>query len=336
MNTSDDTHYLISCTTYYPRFKHAHSAIESALTQICSCKYSVHLYLARADVIKNGGIIPSKIENLTKKGLKIFIVEEDFLVHNKYVHALRGHPEKTIITIDDDIIYPNDFLDRLIQKSYQFPGCIVCFRGHFLSFDEKGKLLPYNLAINRRLDNYKRHLPSLCLLPTGVSGVLYPPASLHEIAVDNNLFMALSPHADDIWLKAASLLRGTLCVQIGNRNVLFPTTPGTQVISLAQANVAYGENDRQLEACFSRYPELLEKIRADDERLSDICRIPKIEVFFDSRLMTIKRKLLAKPQVIMLLQRLINSFRTVKSVFVVFLRKRADLVQSRSNKDENQ
>jgi hypothetical protein len=321
MNTDYDGHYIISLTTYYPRFKYAHLAIESVLAQKCSYKYGVHLYLARADIIKNGGIIPSEIENLTEKGLKIFITEKDFLVFNKYVHVLKDHPEKTIITIDDDIIYPSYFLDMLIKKTFQFPNCIVCFRGHFLSFDRRGELLPYNLILNRRLDNYKRLLPSYCLLPTGVSGVLYPPHSLHEIAVDHSLFMSLSPHADDIWLKIASLLKGTLCVQVENRNVHFPSILKAQETTLSKINIANNENDRQLKACFSRYPALLEKVRVDDKRLSDTCKLPNTEIFFDNSLMMIKRKIFNKPRLLILLLRLKIKFQMTKSVFAVFLRK---------------
>jgi hypothetical protein len=229
--------------------------------------------LAKVDVIKNGGFVPAAIEDLTKKGLKIFIKEDDLFVYNKIVHALRENPEKTIITADDDILYPDYLLYRLIQKSQEYPQHIVCFRGHFLSFDKHEKLRPYKKILHSRVNDAKRATPSLCLLPTGVSGVLYPPHSLDEIATDQEQFMQLSPHSDDIWLKIASLKKGTLCVLAERRNLHFPGIPETQETSLASINIGGKENDRQLQACFAKYPDLLEKVKQDAQRLDRICKV---------------------------------------------------------------
>jgi hypothetical protein len=285
-----DSGYIVSMTTYYPRFCDAHLAIESVLAQKCSFKYEVHLYLAQADIAKNNGAIPSNIKAWEEKGLKIIIKKEDLLVYNKYVHAMRENPDKTIITVDDDILYPDYLLAKLIQTSQEFPGNIVCFRGHFLSFDKQGSLKPYNTMMDRRVDNVKRMIPSFCLLPTGVSGVLYPPQSLDDIALDKSLFASLSPRADDIWLKMASLKKGTHCVQIEKRNVHFPVIANTQKIGLLQTNVLCDENDRQLDACFSKYPELLEKVRNDATKLNATHKPPYKDVFFDA-LTIVKRKM---------------------------------------------
>ncbi|GHS94417.1 hypothetical protein AGMMS50276_07030 [Synergistales bacterium] len=268
--------YIVSLTTYYPRFDYAHLALESLLSQKCAYGYEVHLYLARADVAKNGGVIPPKIEALTKIGLRIFIKDEDLFSYNKLVYALRDNPEKTIITVDDDIIYPDNVLAELIQKSKQFPGCIVCFRGHVLSFDAQGQMRPYNEIMHRRQDDEKRVVPSFCLLPTGVSGVLYPPRSLDGMATDQKQFMRLSLHADDIWFKMASLKKGTFCVQIKKQNIHFPSAPMPKTDNLAMANVDRGENDRQLQACFAAYPALLERLRQDAARLDAICHVSVI------------------------------------------------------------
>jgi hypothetical protein len=128
--------------------------------------------------------------------------------------------------------------------------------------------------MDRRIDDEKRLVPSLCLMPTGVSGVLYPPHSLDGIATDQQQFMKLSPRADDIWLKIASLKRGTLCVQVEKQNLRFPLIPETQEACLASVNVDSGENDRQLQACFVQYPDLLEKVRQDASRLEKTCKVP--------------------------------------------------------------
>jgi hypothetical protein len=264
----------VSLTTYHKRFPYAHLAVESLLSQKCPYEYSVHLYLAKADIVKNGGFVPAAIESLTKKGLKIFVKDEDLFSYNKFVYALEENPEKTIITADDDILYPDYLLLELIQSSQKFPGCIVCFRGHFLSFGKRGRLRSYNEIMERKIDDAKRLIPSFCLMPTGVSGVLYPPHSLDGIAIDREQFTSLCPHADDIWLKIASLRKGTLCVQVTDRNLHFPSAPQTQRENLSRFNIRIGGNDRQLQACFARYPDLLEKVKEDESRLKMLCEIP--------------------------------------------------------------
>jgi hypothetical protein len=249
-------------------------AIESLLAQKCPHEYNVHLYLAKADIVKNGGVVPAAIESLTEKGLKIFVKDEDLSSYNKFVYALEENPEKTVITVDDDILYPDYLLLGLIRSSQKFPGCIVCFRGHFLSLDKRGRLRSYYEIMDRKIDNAKRLIPSFCLMPTGVSGVLYPPRSLDAMALDREQFMSLCPRADDVWLKIASLRKGTLCVQVTERNLHFPSTPQTQGRNLSRFNVRMGGNDRQLQACFARYPDLLEKVEKDESRLKMLCEAP--------------------------------------------------------------
>jgi hypothetical protein len=246
--------------------------------------------LAKTDVIKNGNSVPVAIEALTEKGLRIFIKDDDFFVYNKIVHALKDNPEKAIITVDDDIVYPDDLLLKLIQGSQKFPGCIVCFRGHFLSFNMRGRLRPYCEMMDRRIDDTKRLVPSLCLMPTGVSGVLYPPHSLDEIATDHEQFMSLCPRADDIWLKIASLKKGTFCVQVTDRNLLFHLIPGTQEEGLSRLNVGAGGNDQQIQACFAEYPDLLAKVKEDTLRLKMICKAPLVIRIADY-IQIIRRKL---------------------------------------------
>jgi hypothetical protein len=255
--------YIISLTTYYDRFPVAHASIESMLHQECSCKYEVHLYLSKADIAKNRGVIPPRIEDLAQRGLKIFIKGEDLRSYKKLVYALRDNPGKTIITVDDDAIYPSDLLSAMIQKSTEHPGYIVCTNGYMLSFDRNGEFRPYRELLDAGEENAMRMIPSLRLMPVGVGGVLYPPHSLDEMALDSDMFMELCPHADDIWFKMASLKKDTLCVQVDTRNMSVATVPASQEMSLFKKNVRYGMNDQQFKACFDRYPDLFEKLKRE-------------------------------------------------------------------------
>jgi len=201
--------YIVSLTTFYERCNIAHIAIESILCQDCPQAYDVHLYLAKNDVQKNGEDIPPGINALTDKGLKIFIKDEDLRSYKKLVYVLEDCLEANIITVDDDIIYPPDLIARLIQKSKEFPGCVICARAHMLSFDSAGELRPYYEIISMEQENDGRIEPSFCLFSTTGAGTLFPPHSLDAIATDRNLFTSLCPYTDDIWFKMASLKNHT-------------------------------------------------------------------------------------------------------------------------------
>jgi hypothetical protein len=264
-----DKDYIVSLTTFYERFEVAHEAIESIFHQDCRYKYSVHLYLAKDDVHKNGGAIPTRIQSLTDKGLEIFVKDGNIRSYKKLVYALEDHPEASIITADDDIIYPPDLVSRLIEKSEEFPGCVACARAHLMSFDRTGQMRPYYEIISIDAEDDRRARPSFFILPTTGAGALFPPHSLDDIATSRELFTRLCPHADDIWFKIASLKKHTRCVQLDRRNMTLVTVDGSQQKQNFAVNVSEGENDRQLKACFDKFPELLALVRHDFEKTPD-------------------------------------------------------------------
>jgi glycosyltransferase involved in cell wall biosynthesis len=257
----------VSLTTYYGRFDSAHLAIESLLAQKCPRPFAVHLYLIDADIQKNGGVIPPRIEALTEKGLKIFVRNADHGPYNKLLFALSENPGAAIVTADDDILYPDDLLQRLTLKSLEHPGCIVCNYGYMLSFDRQGRFRHYyELMDAGEGPHLRREHPTIRLFPLGVGGVLYPPNALDDIVFDAELFSRVCPYNDDIWFKMASLRKNTLCVQTDAQNIKLATVEGRQEANLTHKNVKLGMNDRQFEACFQHYPDLLDKLKREFEQ----------------------------------------------------------------------
>jgi hypothetical protein len=256
--------YIVSLTTYYDRFNSAHLAIESLLAQKCSRPFAVHLYLIDTDIQKNGGVIPPRIEALREEGLKIFVRNVDHRSYNKLFFALRENPVSAIVTADDDILYPDDLLERLTRKSLEHPECIVCNYGYMLSFDRKGRFRHYyELLDTGEGPHPQREYPTIRLLPLGVGGVLYPPNALGDIVFDAGLFSRVCPYNDDIWFKMASLEKNTLCVQTGAENIKLVTVEDRQENNLTETNVKMGMNDRQFEACFEHFPNLLDKLKRE-------------------------------------------------------------------------
>ncbi|MFJ5444681.1 hypothetical protein ACIKP9_00410 [Methylobacillus methanolivorans] len=256
---SNDPNIIVSLTSFHKRFDQLHLTIRSILTQKFSAPYSVHLILSKADIDIAGGV-PKEIMALEKYGLKIIVVNEDLRSYKKLHYTLKDYPEKIIVTADDDVLYPKNWLTGLYEKWRKYPSCVVCYRGHFLAFKKSGEFYPYAQLMKNPM-KLKRSTPSFALMPTGVSGVLYPPGLLSDFATREELFTEYAPFADDIWYKLSSLATDTKCVQVKFYNVHFPHLRGSQDNALNKMNVAQSLNDEQLKKCYKVFPEILDKIK---------------------------------------------------------------------------
>jgi hypothetical protein len=256
----DGAAVIVTMTTYHMRFEQAKFAIESILQQKTDVPFAVHLYLSSVDIEILGEGAVDSLQYLVRRGLRVTVVEENLRSYKKLVYALVDYPGKVLVTADDDVCYPRYWLHQLIQKSKKFPNSIVCFRGHRLSLDGAGNLISYGEMMHGDVSTLSA-CPSFSLMPTGVSGILYPPGSLAAVAVDDELFLKLAPSADDVWFKVAAMLNGTSAILVSPKNVHFPHVPGSQDDSLFELNVAGGRNDVQMAACFSEFEGTLECLR---------------------------------------------------------------------------
>ncbi|WP_157956686.1 hypothetical protein [Salinicola halimionae] len=244
---------IISLTTHPPRIHQIFATLESLCEQDIDA-FDVHLYLSQRDK-ETIGELPKSLRRLTRRGVKIVVTEADYRSYDKLLHALKRYPEATIITADDDMLYPSDWARRLLDGADRFPGCIVCHRGHMLCESAPGSGVISYQMVKSRQDPGATH-PNFALMPTGSGGVLYPPGLLDTMVFDVEAFQTLAPNADDIWFKMASLKAGTCCVRINPRNVDFLPSPAAGESALHEDNIKQGGNDRQFASCLARYPEL--------------------------------------------------------------------------------
>jgi hypothetical protein len=248
VNKNSPRKLIISITSYPKRFNNLHWVLYSLLTQTIKPN-KVILVLSKKEV-KSEKEIPNKILFLRKIGLKIKFVKENYKSYNKLIFTLKDFPEYNIITVDDDILYPKWFLEKLYYKHKEHPKEIICYRTHLIK--KRGNNLdPYSTWMNYDMRKYYK---GLNLLPTGVSGILYPPNSLNKEVFNSKIFLNICPLADDIWFKAMSLLNKTNCRRVfKDRNFENRALKGTQEQSLGEENVINGKNDEQIKRVFNRY-----------------------------------------------------------------------------------
>jgi hypothetical protein len=202
--------------------------------------------------------MPLSLEQLQKKGLEIRFCD-DLRSHKKYHYVLQEQQEnELVITYDDDLIYPEDSIERLYKKHLQFPDCIVCNRAQTCEF-EGDVLLPYNTwKVNSPIGVKE---PSSRLFPSTGGGTLYPYGVVNKEAFYKENMKVCAWSADDLWMRFMSALNGTKIIKSKRFHKTFSVLENSQVESLQVENCIGGENDRAIKRLSEKYPSALEQIR---------------------------------------------------------------------------
>lgn len=255
---SNDGDFIISITSYPPRIDKIYIVIESLFKQTIK-PGRIHLWLSSSEILSED--LPGSIKRLIKRGLKVSFVEENVRSYKKLVYALEEYPSFVIITVDDDVIYPDFWFEEICNSHRKNPLDIICYRGHNILLDKQGELYLYRDMLNGNNDS---DLPSYSLMPTGVSGILYPPHSLHEMARDKEKYMRLAPYGDDIWFKCCSLKNNRKTKRVFNHNLHFLVIPGTKKYALNKMNVLSGLNDKQMKDVYNEFRDVFSLLENGD------------------------------------------------------------------------
>lgn len=245
VNPNNNDKLIISLTSFPKRFNVLCLTIEALLNQSLKPNKIV-LWLAE-DELENVKI-PKSLLKQKARGLTIKIVKQNLRSYNKLIYSLEEFPEYNIITVDDDIIYPTWFIKELFSKSIKYPNSIIAYRCLCINKIAKNTLAKYTswkrMSKNTTIYN---------LFFTGVGGVLYPPNTLHKDVLDRDLFLKLSPLADDIWFNAMAILNHTPIITTRDKWVEFPVIAFSQSIALSKSNVNLNKNDIFLKKVFDYY-----------------------------------------------------------------------------------
>ena len=184
---------IVSLTSYPARFGSLHLTIKSLLDQSVRPD-QVILWIDHAAA----AAVPQAVKDLQDDLFAVHCTD-DVRSFTKIVPALLKYPNAFIVTADDDIYYPNFWLQRLTEAFDPAHPTIVYHRGHRIRRQADGRFAPY-ADWERRVNDEGSLSPGVDVFPTGVGGVLYPPGSLPPQTTDRTLFERLSPTCDDSWL----------------------------------------------------------------------------------------------------------------------------------------
>lgn len=199
---------VISLTSFPKRIHFAHKSIQSIMNQTYKPDL-ILLCLSQTEFPKKEEDLPNNLLVLTNYGLKIVWTTDNLRSYKKLIPALQLYPKDIIVTADDDLYYPVDWLDNLIASYKQHPEDIHCHLITRISYENKKlKVVPRSEKyINQASYNNKI---------LGGSGTLYPPGTLSEEILNIEKFMKLAPTSDDLWFWGAALKNRTKIRWISN------------------------------------------------------------------------------------------------------------------------
>ena len=200
-NTTEDN-IIISLTTYPARTEKVIWTIKSLLNQNVWVDRLI-LWLAEEQYPNKD--VPQVISEFEKYGLEICFCD-DIKSHKKYYYTMLNNPEAVVITADDDVIYPENTVEKLLKKHWEYPNAVICNQARWINI-KKGEFAPYkewSVKISKQIDR-----PDYKILPIGEGAVLYPPFSLDKEVFDKSKIEKYAMSADDLWLKLMAVINGT-------------------------------------------------------------------------------------------------------------------------------
>ena len=247
---------IVSLTSYPSRIYDIHYCLYSLLNQSFKPDKLI-LWLSKEEFPNLEEDLPSNVLNLKKHGLEIKWTEKNFRVYNKLIHSLIEYPIDIIVTADDDVFYPEDWLERLYEN-YDGKN-VIAHRAHLMNF-ELGSPVPYE-QWEKCTENEEI---TILNLPTGVGGVLYPPDVFNKDVLKDQLFLKLTPTNDDIWFWGMVVLNDRKINVLKNGYKHLTYINPERELNLNDDGTLYEgnqlRNDEQLSAILEYYPEIKDRL----------------------------------------------------------------------------
>jgi hypothetical protein len=264
---------ILATYEHKPRVKDLITSMTTYAPRINSFEYAILSILA-------GSVLPEKIYVYVPKGFlsllantasflkpeygKGFInlveMEIDYFCHSKYYYSFLNYGDsKDILTFDDDIIYYKDWVKHIVESAKKYPDYdIFAYKACEVAIVD-GKIAPYDDWVHCSKDHLGENK---LLFAEGVGGVLYKKGALKKEVLNKEVFLELTPKADDVWLWFCTYLNKCKIKYIlpcNNQKLLY-VVPNTLDSALWKDNTMGKRTDIYVENC-NKY--FLEKYNLD-------------------------------------------------------------------------
>ena len=125
--------------------------------------------------------------------IELITADQDLGPHLKYYYTMRKYRAYPVITVDDDVIYPETMVSSMVQLYNQFK-CVIARR----CFEITSEMDYYKWLTA----GYKKSAePTHKLFATGIGGILYPP-NCFKLTEEHIPELLKIKYDDDFYLKA--------------------------------------------------------------------------------------------------------------------------------------
>lgn len=189
---------VVALTSHDLRVADLHGTIFSILNGSCQ-RVKIVLTLYKEDLPLLGG----DVKRLVQAGVvELIAADKDLGPHLKYFYAMQRYRDLPVITIDDDVLYPKEMVQGLLERHAEWPEAVIGRRCFELR-ERDGQLAPYEEMLES-LSQLEE--PSHRNFATGIGGTLYPPDIFKLSDADIPAMMEMK-YDDDVYLKAVEVRR---------------------------------------------------------------------------------------------------------------------------------
>lgn len=180
--------------------------------------------------------------------IEVNICDKKWRSCNKLIPTLKKYPDDVIITIDDDIFYPNFTIEKLINSHLENPDCIVSHNSNaiFLTEDFKFKQIGYFSSPKIFYKFYNQYLSNCCLFPPHI----FDGSDLFDY---NKMMACTNGTHDELWFWVNSTINGVKSIVL---NDFFRIIP----YNLDECGYRLGEVN---EKNFDKFNELIVNLYSD-------------------------------------------------------------------------
>lgn len=181
---------IVSLTSNEEQFKDLPQTLYSLLNQ--SLKPD-KLILWLDEKFENSTNLPYEITQFVKNGLEIRFVK-NIKSYTKVIYAFKEFFNEILVTADDNIYYPTDWLKKLYLSYVAHPENVHVHKAYKVQVCTDKKI-----SINTRSNFVKEEVADYKNFPVSYGGILYPPNCFSKEALRQDIFLRYAPNAEEVW-----------------------------------------------------------------------------------------------------------------------------------------
>lgn len=253
---------IVSFTSYPLRMNEIKYMIYSIIKQEFKAD-KIILWLSNEEFPNKEKDIPDDVLRFKEFGLEIRWCKNIYS-YKKLIPTLKEFPNDIIVTADDDIFYPQNWLKKLYEHHLKYPKEIIVHRARKMIFKNHKEFTDY---VTWQLITDESDASYLTFM-TGAGGILYPPHVLSNEVFNEDKFMDLCKYGDDIWFWAMAIInhRKFRVVKDCFYDLVY-INPAREVLLKEETlwlKNRKGSNDKQIHNMLKAYPEILDIIQEED------------------------------------------------------------------------